>query len=231
MRILIADDHALFRDALAEYIQRAKPECKISTARNLEEALDHIERDPDFNLVLLDLRMPGMKGLSGLEKIRQSYPDIPVALMSGLAESDDVKEAINLGAAGYFPKTLSGQAMMKAIELVLAGERFVPLDHHSNTIMASYQNDHRPLLQSVKSYQGLHEEGDDFTGPSKTKLTPREQEVLKHLAKGETNKDIARALDLQVVTVKLHVRGICKKLNATNRTQAALKARTMGLSA
>ncbi|MCD8497268.1 MAG: response regulator transcription factor [Alphaproteobacteria bacterium] len=176
---------------------------------------------PHYDLVLLDLRMPGMHGLEGLKKLRADYPHLPVAIMSGLAEPEDVKEAINLGAAGYFPKTLSGQALMKAIELVLTGERFVPIDRNTNAIMPAYQNDPGYMPSDAPTINSNIEA---------VKLTPREREVLQHLARGESNKEIARALDLQVVTVKLHVRGICKKLDASNRTQAALRAREMGLT-
>lgn len=228
MRILLADDHALFRDAMVEYIHRANPGSDTITVRNFDEAYSHIEHDRTLDLVLLDLRMPGMHGLTGLEKIRRDFPEIRVALMSGAAETEDVNQAMTLGAAGYFPKTLSGQAMMKAIDLILTGERFVPLDHHTNTIMASYQED--PKVRKPINYSALHEDGQDFDSSSSLKLTPRERDVLRHLAHGEANKEIARALDLQVVTVKLHVRGICKKLNVVNRTQAALKARMMGLA-
>jgi DNA-binding NarL/FixJ family response regulator len=230
MRLLLADDHTLFRDTLVQYITRAKPESEIFTAKSFDEAYEIVEREHSFDLVLLDLRMPGMHGLLGLEKLRKSHPGIRVAIMSGLAEKEDVKTAMDLGAVGYFPKTLSGQALMKAIELVLAGERFVPLDHHSNAIMPSYRGDPQVVFAKPASYAGMREDQEGFTAGQAPRLTPREREVLQHLARGESNKEIARALELQVVTVKLHVRGICKKLDAANRTQAALKAREMGIT-
>lgn len=213
MRLLLADDHTLFRDALVQYIERADPGSEVVTTKTFDEAYDVVEADQKFDLILLDLKMPGMKGLKGLEKIRQTHPDIRVALMSGLAEANDVKEAMDMGAAGYFPKTLSGQAMMKAIELVMTGERFVPIDHRTHMVTPSYISDDPP--KSLKLTPNL---------------TPREKDVLEHLARGESNKEIARALDLQIVTIKLHVRGICKKLDVANRTQAALKAQEMGLT-
>lgn len=230
MKLLIADDHTLFRDTLVQYVERAKPGSQIFTAKNFDEAYELAEREKEFDLVLLDLRMPGMHGLSGLEKLHKRNPGIRVAIMSGLAEKEDVTAAMDMGAAGYFPKTLSGQALMKAIELVLAGERFMPLDHHTNTIMPSYRHDPATPLSKTASLGKLSQNNEAIGSGSASRLTPREREVLQHLARGESNKEIARSLELQVVTVKLHVRGICKKLDAANRTQAALKAQEMGIT-
>ncbi len=213
MKILLADDHILFRDALVQYITRAQSSAKVSVAKDFHEALAIMESDSGQSLVLLDLRMPGMNGMEGLRILREKYPDTPVALMSGVAEESDVRKAMDMGAAAYFPKTLSGKMLVGAIQQVLAGGQFLPVDHKTKKIMPSYYSD-QPKAVSVPE----------------TNLTPREKEVLQYLVKGETNKTIAVALDLQVVTVKLHVRGICRKLEAKNRTQAALKAREMGIA-
>lgn len=227
MHLLIADDHTLFRDAMSQYLTRSNPDANISTVKNLDEALTYMNNgngSPD--LVLLDLNMPGMNGLEGFEKFRRTYPDTSVALLSGVAEISDVQQAMDMGAVGYFPKTLSGRAMLKAIELVLSGEKFIPVDHATNGLMPSYFSDNNknsptaPLPIHTKSPKK------DQNGIG---LTPREQEVLEHLGQGLSNKDIARELDLQEVTIKLHVRGICRKLNVNNRTQAALKSYELGL--
>ncbi len=230
MKLLLADDHTLFRDALYQYIIRAEPDAQVSLAKDLYEAKELMEEDSAQDLILLDLRMPGMNGMAGFKSMREEYPDVPLALMSGLAEEADVREAIDLGAVGYFPKTLSGKALLNAIQLVLSGERFIPLDHNSSNIMPSYQNDdpkpgsgHYGASAGKETSRAEQEKGHNL------RLTPRETEVLKHLALGLSNKEIARILDLQVVTIKLHVRGICRKLGAKNRTQAALKAHHLGL--
>ncbi len=216
MKLLLADDHALFRDTLVQYIKRAEPAAEVVLAEDLHEALEKLELDSNLDLIVLDLKMPGMKGLQGLEQVRALYPDVPVALMSGLAEPEDVAEAIALGAIGYFPKTLSGKALLSAIQQVLAGEQFVPMDSANQSVMPSYYADKPEIKKPTAVYKGL-------------KLTPRENEILQHLVQGKTNKEIADALGLQVVTVKLHVRGACQKLGAKNRTQAALKAREFGV--
>ncbi|MCK5285416.1 MAG: response regulator transcription factor [Alphaproteobacteria bacterium] len=219
MKLLLADDHTLFKDALVQYIVRADPDAKVSLAKDLPEAIVIMENDPDHDLILLDLKMPGMHGMEGLKQVREKFPDVPVALITGVAEKEDVDAAMELGAIGYFPKTLSGKALLKAIQFVLTGEKFIPLDHHTNSIMPAYRDDGNHMESSSTAKHNA----------KNIKLTPRELEVLSYLAKGESNKEIANALGLQVVTVKLHVRGICQKLEAKNRTQAALKAREFGL--
>lgn len=217
MRLLIADDHTLFRDALATFIQRSEPESEVFTAKDLAEALDLLKKDSDIDLILLDLRMPGMDGLEGFKVLKQQYSDIAVVLMSGVAEREHIKAAMNLGAVGYFPKTLTAKALIKAIHLVLAGEIFMPLDPKTHDVMPSYFGD-LPVPPKTNGHNST------ISNDSDSPLTPREINVLEELLKGASNKDIARMLDLQVVTVKLHIRGICRKLGAKNRTHAALLA-------
>ncbi len=224
MRFLLADDHTLFRDALVHYIERAEPGSETLLAKDLDEAMEHLQRGETPDLVLLDMRMPGMNGLDGLRRMREAYPQIPVALMSGVAEPEDVRRAMDLGAAGFFPKTMSGKAMIRAMHMVISGERFLPLDQKSNQIMPSYHGEvPAPSSQAYPFRPNANDSG--------ASLTPREQEVLSYLLKGASNKEIADKLNLQIVTVKLHIRGICRKLGAKNRTQAALRAREMGFNA
>jgi DNA-binding NarL/FixJ family response regulator len=228
MKLLIADDHTLFRDALVQYIERAEPSAQVKLAKDLPEAVEILAQDPDQDLVLLDLRMPGMKGLEGFRDVRKKFPKTRLALMSGLAETRDVQAALNMGAAGFFPKTLSGKSLLKAIHLVLAGEKYVPIEHDTNKVMPSYYGDDKAGLNN--NYQGLQEIQINLENGYDVSLTPREKDVLQHLLTGASNKEIANHLGLQVVTVKLHVRGICRKLNAKNRTQAVLNAKHMGLA-
>ena len=228
MKLLVADDHTLFRDALVQYIQRGVEDADVSVAEDFHEAYDVLKKDQDFQLILLDLRMPGMRGLKGLETIIKEYPEIKVALMSGVAEPEDVEEALNLGAQGYFPKTLSGKDLINAIKEVLNGIIFIPKDKNSDDIMPSYYADTIALKSRYNGFEDGQENFDSKDGSS-LGLTPREREVLEFLANGASNKEIANALNLQLVTIKLHVRGICRKLEANNRTQAALKAVQMGI--
>lgn len=204
MRVLLADDHNLVRDALKNYVERLEPESEVLTAQSLADAVAVADRSGEIDLVILDLKMPGMDGLKGLREMRERMPGTPVVLMSGAASQEDVRAALELGARGFLPKTISGQALVSALRLILAGERFVPLD-------------------------AFEEEGEAVTVrvEGAVPLTHRESEVLTYLEKGWSNKEIARALDLQEVTIKLHIRGICRKLGAKNRTQAALRAQEL----
>ncbi|MEO0515565.1 MAG: response regulator transcription factor [Planctomycetota bacterium] len=228
MKLLIADDHTLFRDALVQYIKRASPNMHVDLAEDLYAVQKFLKNKSRFDLILLDFRMPGMNGLQGLEQIRTDYPTMRVALMSGVAESHHVQKALDLGACAYFPKTLSGKALLKGIQDVLSGQRFIPQDENSESVMPSYYDDSSFAVYKNVNDKNLHngavEAIDDL------RLTPRELDVLTFLMKGASNKEIARELDLKEVTVKLHVRGICKKLGAKNRTQAAVIAKDMSLS-
>ncbi len=223
MKLLVADDHTLFRDALLQYIERAEPEAETLLANDLQGAFSYLEAGEKPDLILLDYRMPGMNGLKGLEKLRKSYPDFRVVMMSGVVELPEIQEAIDLGIVGYFPKTMSGKAFIKAIQLVATGEKFFSFDSEAHSLMPSYYADHED-----KKYTGSNGQGSTASAEKNAelleKLSEREKEVLSYLVNGDSNKEIANKLDLQVVTVKLHVRGICRKLGAKNRTQAALIA-------
>lgn len=212
VKILIADDHQLFQDALVHFIERSKADIQVTLAKDFFQAMDILGKDQSQDLVILDLKMPGMDGVKGFKKIKDKYPKIPVALMSGLAEAKDVRAARDMGAVAYFPKTMSGQSLMQAIQSVLDGIKFFPLQENTNKIMPSFYSDKNKYEESSDIY-----------------LTPREIEVLGYLSAGASNKEIAHALKIQVVTVKLHVRGVCRKLDVRNRTQAALKAQSMGV--
>lgn len=219
MKLLIADDHTLFRDALIQFIERSDPMISVTLAKDLYQVIAILEENPYQDLVMLDLRMPGMEGVAGFKLIKEKFPDQRVALMSGIAEPEDVQKALDLGAVGYFPKTLSGKAMLSGIRQVVDGEIFIPEDKTGQAMMPSYRGS-KPSLPETKENRPNQ----------KVNFTPREKEVIGYLLQGASNKEIANALDVKVVTVKLHVRGVCRKLNAKNRTHAALKAREIGIS-
>lgn len=206
MKILLADDHILVRDTIRAYIERAQPGIEVMAASTLDEALEHLRRPgaETTDIVILDLKMPGMDGVASLNRVKALQPEVPVAIMSGLATRDVIREAMVQGAAGFLPKTLAAKALVSAIQLMIAGERFVP--------------------------QGSADDVDDATGSGDSlAFTKRELDVLGYLYKGLSNKEIARELDLREVTVKLHVRGLCRKLDAQNRTQAVIRAMELGI--
>ena len=225
MKIILADDHTLFREAMVHYLQREEPDTEVKTADDFHGVMDLMFCGDPVDAILLDYRMPGMKGLNGVRVLHEKYPDIPVVLLSGFAEHSDVEKAREMGASGYFPKTLSGKTIFQGLKKIIGGDEYFPIDHNTGTLMPSFISDDqdRPLGFSSGPQESFLT--DDFP-----RLTPRERQVLEFLVRGASNKEIAQILGLQVVTIKLYVRGICRKLGAKNRTQAALKAQKLRLS-
>ena len=199
LRVLLADDHDLVRETLAAFLQREQI-AAVSTARDLDGALAAVEAGEEFDLVLLDYTMPGMNGLDGLARMKEATGGRPVALLSGNASRAIAEEAIASGAAGFVPKTLASKSMAMAVRFMAAGEVFVPYD----------------FMQQQD-------------GPSVGGLSQRETDVLRGICEGKSNKEIARDLDLQEVTIKMHVKTLSRKLDARNRTHAAMIARDMNL--
>lgn len=195
MRILIADDHDLVRDTIAMFLE-AEGMAEIVSVENLDAAIEATDNTGSFDLVLLDFNMPGMDGLQGLGRMKDANDGRPVAILSGTATPQIAKDAIAAGAAGFVPKTLGAKSMVSAIRFMAAGETFVPYEFMQQADAKTVAN-----------------------------LTERETEVLRGLCEGKSNKEIARDLDLQEVTIKLHVKTLCRKLDAKNRTQAAMIAR------
>ena len=200
MRVLLADDHQLVRDVIAMFL-RAEGFGDVVTVNSLDQALFAVRDQERFDVILLDYNMPGMNGLAGLSKMIEMGCGSPVALLSGEASSKVVVEAIDAGAAGFVPKSLGARAMVSALHLIVLGEVFVP-----HGISWSPRS---------KVTQGLSD---------------RELEVLAGLCAGKPNKEIARDLGLQEVTVKLHVKTLCRKLEARNRTHAAMIGKELGLA-
>ncbi|MGE5147127.1 MAG: response regulator [Candidatus Eiseniibacteriota bacterium] len=205
MRIIIADDHPLYREAVRLRMERLYPACAIVEAADLDELLAaSADQRPD--LILVDLRMPGMDGPRDIARVCERFGGAPVMLMSGVAEHAVVRQAIAAGARGFVPKTLSAELFAAATSMVIAGGTYLPAE------VVGTSN------------------GNNGTAVSRTSdLTPREQQVLVHLAAGSSNKEIGRDLGLAEVTIKLHVRQILKKISARNRSEAAAIATRLGL--
>jgi DNA-binding NarL/FixJ family response regulator len=168
---------------------------EVETARNLPDALTAAAAS-SFDLALLDYNMHGMNGLEGVKRMKEVMKGKPVAILSGTATPAIAQDAIKAGAIGFVPKTMSAKAMIGAIRLMASGEVFLPVD-----------------LQRQADEGRL------------SRLTARETEVLHAVCDGKSNKEIAHDLNLQEVTIKLHVKTLCRKLDARNRTQAAMIAR------
>lgn len=203
MRILIVDDHDLVRDLIAVFLEQ-EDDIAVSAVSNFDDAVSKIGEEGPFDLVLLDFSMPGVNGLEGLERAIELNRDKPVALISGVANRDIAEAALAAGAAGFLPKTLAAKSLVNAVRFMVAGEQYAPVK-----FMAEREEVEEPPLAKV--------------------LSERERQVLEALGRGLSNKEIARELDLQEVTIKLHVKTLCRKLEARNRTHAAMIGRDAGL--
>lgn len=216
MKILVADDHKLVRDGLKPFLQELAADVEILDAANIDEALTAIAANVDIGLVLLDLMMPGMDGLKGLDQLKAKCPNIPVVIVSGFSSRDHVVAAVQAGAAGFIPKTVSGTAMVNALRLVLSGEKYLP----SSTFFDDPSNQMSLPITSPAKPAGVP--------PPFDKLSRREAEILALLVEGRTNKEIALCLDLQEITIKVHLRNVYRKIGAANRAQAVRIAMSSG---
>ncbi|MGH6953247.1 MAG: response regulator [Alphaproteobacteria bacterium] len=214
MRILLADDHALVRQAIKAYITLIEPNAEVLEATTLPEALGVVAENPGLDLVLLDLMMPGMDGLAGLEAMLSRHPTTPVAILSALDGRENVLTALERGAAGYIPKTLGARAMMAALQLMLAGEVFVP-----SFAVRAHAPDGPRLLPAERDGRAL------------ASLTGRQRQVLALLTQGHTNKEIAGRLGVKPITVAGHLKAVFRKLGVSSRTQALRVALDRGFPA
>ena len=200
MKMLLADDHDLFREAISAMVS-SEGGVSVVSVPDLDQVLAQMGKE-SFDLILLDYQMPGMNGLEGLTKVRAISPATPIAVISGTTRRSLAEEALAMGAIGFVPKTLGVQAMISAVQRMAQGEMFAPLA----------MLDDNPATDRILE-----------------SLTRRELEVLFGICEGKSNKEIARDLDVQEVTIKLHAKTLSRKLGAKNRTHAAMIARDAGI--
>ncbi|MBF0093522.1 MAG: response regulator transcription factor [Alphaproteobacteria bacterium] len=203
MRLLIADDHALFRGGLRLQLAQFDPDAQILEAGTFPEMLEISRRERPLDLAIVDLGMPGMPWREALPALGRAAPEARVVVLSGSDSPSNVREALALGAAGFIPKTDEAHIMIAALKLVMSGGTYVP----SAALTDGGGDGHHPA------------------GP----VTHRQKDVLQLLAKGLSNKEIAYRLQLTEGTVKLHVAAVLRSLGATNRTQAVLAAQHAGI--
>lgn len=205
LRVVFADDHRLVREALAPFIHRLATTVQLDEASTVDEAVSLLDNGNRCDLILLDLNMPGMNGFDGFNRLHSIAPDTPIAILSGSVDPSDVSQALAHGAAGYIPKTTAGSTLVNALQIVLAGEVYVP-----------------PALMSAQTNRGARES-------RSVPLADRQMDVLRALAEGLTNKEIARRLGIAEITVKVHLQSIYRKLGVSNRTEALAAALNKGL--
>jgi DNA-binding NarL/FixJ family response regulator len=207
MRILLADDHPLFREGVKPVLEKLDPAAEVIEAVDFPSAFEAMRHGGEMDLALMDLYMPGMSGIDGVIRFRAMFPDIPLVILSASEQLDDMQKPLAAGALGYINKSSSSDMILGALRRVLAGGVYTPpslLDRDEDA----------PAAAVSKRYPAL---------------SGRQIEVLRHLAKGSSNRQIGEALDVTEGTIKLHVAAIFRILKVNNRTEAVLVAQKMGL--
>ncbi|WP_318437658.1 response regulator transcription factor [Photobacterium leiognathi] len=203
--IVIADDHPLFRNALFQSVHMAISGANLLEADSLDSLLSLLEKEPDVDLLLLDLKMPGANGMSGLIQLRQQYPELPTVVISASEEEKVIRQVHSHGAFGFIPKSSDMRALISALNQVLDGEPFFP-----NNISENNQA-YRDLADKIAT------------------LTPQQYKVLGMLSDGQLNKQIAYDLNVSEATIKAHMTAIFRKLDVKNRTQAVILLQQLDL--
>ena len=201
--LLIADDHPLFREALRGAISRAVPNARLREAHNVDALYAMVESEPDADLLMLDLNMPGVHGFSALVHLRGLHPELPIVMVSAREEAGVIRRALDHGAMGFIPKSSNAETLGIALRRVLDGDRWVPDVALSAPAASADEHD---IAARVRE------------------LTPQQFRVLQMLGSGKLNKQIGYELGVSEATIKAHMSAILRKLGASNRTQAVLMA-------
>ncbi len=211
LKALVADDHWIARAALANVLRGIRDDVQIFEANSFDEAMAQARTDPDLDIILIDLVMPGMGGVAGVQRLRDVAPSAPIVVVSVSEDRSDILQCVALGAMGYIPKTADREEIQKAINLVLAGEVTLP---------------RRILEQPQKSVMqnGSAVDSASMIRVSEARLTQRQREIFELLSDGLSNADIASRLDLSINTVRVHIHGILQRLQLENRMQIVLHA-------
>ena len=218
MKILLVDDHALITNAMTALLLDLDPKTEIHTATDAPGAERLVEQHPDADMMLLDLGLPGTTGTNLLETLVGRVPDLKILVLSGVQDQRTVMRVLQLGAAGFLPKSMATETLINAVRFVMSGGVYIPAD----------------LLEDATrgaSMLGLPERGRDMLGrptSGRVQLTERQEQVLQLLARGSPIKIICRELNLSEGTVKTHVTAIYRAVGASNRTEALLAARRNG---
>lgn len=214
LKVLVIDDHPLVQEGVAAALEALGHDVDVIAAADSEQGLAAAAANPDIDLVLLDLALPGMSGLGVISALHQRFPSLPVVVLSAMEDPENVRSAISAGAMGFVPKSAQTRVLIEALQQVLEGNLSVPSTLGSGT---------------AASGGGASGNSGSGTEPDVALLTLRQVEVLSRLCQGKTNKQVATELGLSEKTVKAHVTAIFKVLGVVNRTQAVLVARRIGM--
>jgi len=216
LQVLLADDHALFRDGMRYVLQQLSDEVSILCAGDFTETLKLAEENPEIDLALVDLNMPGSDGVASIRIFHHRFPSIPLVVVSGSEQRAEIECVMEYGAMGFISKMTSGKMMVSALRTVLEGGIYYPpqlMPHAEAEPVQRVQSEKTSLLSTTIG------------------LTKRQMETLQHLAAGLTNKEIAQKMQLAEGTIKVHVAAAYQVLNVSNRMDAVRKAGQLGLLA
>lgn len=209
MKILVADDHPLIREAFRHLATRLAEGAAVVEAGDCESTCRRVAENPDLDLVLLDLCLPGPGGLATLDVLRQEYPALPVVVVSASEDPGAARSVLARGAMGFIPKSATNDVMLSALRLVLLGGRYVPPELLSN---------------------GNATQAEPSSSTNEVRLTERQRGVFALVVQGMSNKQISRELNLAEPTVKIHVTAILRALNVTSRARAIVVANELGMT-
>lgn len=207
MKVLLADDHPLFREGVKPVLHRLEPDLQLIEAVDYPTAFAAMHDVGEVDLALIDLYMPGMSGVEGVTRFRLTFPGTPLVVVSASEQIEDIHRLMAAGALGYITKSSPSDVIFSALRLVLAGGIYIP--------------------PNLLDYAALYSLGHDPANPPQ--LTYRQHEVLRELVKGQSNKQIATALEVTEGTVKIHLAAVFRILKVNNRIEAVLVAQRLGL--
>ena len=217
LKIVFADDHDVIRAGLVPFLKKLAAETEVFEAASFDEVIRQVHAIGSADLVIVDLKMPGMNGVSGLKALRKRFPKVALVVFSGSEGRSDILQAVEVGADGFVPKSTSCEAVVNALRLVLSGERYFPI-----SVMAP-----RPRTAG----RTVTNSGATDQVESLAALSAREGEILAMLCDCDSNKELARRLGITEITVKTHLTKIYRKIGAANRAHAVKIALQLGLDA
>ena len=202
LKVLLIDDHRLFVDGMRLVLDGFNENLMLFDADSLESALPIINEHPELDLILLDLGLPGLSDIEAVKLLRQKIPSTPLVVLSSNDDGEKVQQVLNLGAQGYIPKSTHSDLVINALRLVLSGGIYIPPEILSQVSNAPSLSPNSPI------------------NTADIPLTSRQCDVLQEMAHGNSNKEIAKILNMAEATVRVHIAAILKELNASNRTRA-----------